>query len=361
MTTTTPFAGAPDNDSATTIDDGLAWPVDFDRPLRRRPGPGRVAGRGRRVLRGVAGRLPARDRRAGRRSRGGRTGGRHVGGLLVASVLGVGNHLGRFFREVVAALEGAQARGGLAPAVTCTRVRHERATCSAWRRLTTPRPCVRSVTRRWPRRLRRPLQRRATLRSSWIVPLAFVLAPHLVCRHVLGRAVRRHESSKVGIGRAVAASSVVPGLFAPQQIGDRRCMDGGVSGTGTHLDLIAGAGRAVVLSLTDGSGDEAMMTMPAGAAKAEFTSLRDSGTEVFSRQPEQSPREPTDGSQGDTRRRRHGQAPSGRRCGCLAFVRRLTPGRKPSMAVQVPLPPPDDLRDDVACVCGRRRSRLRVC
>ena len=34
-------------------------------------------------------------------------------------------------------------------------------------------------------------------------------------------------------------------------------MDGGVSGTGTHLDLIVGAGRAVVLSLTDGSGDEA--------------------------------------------------------------------------------------------------------
>ena len=31
-------------------------------------------------------------------------------------------------------------------------------------------------------------------------------------------------------------------------------MDGGVSGTGSHLDLLAGAGRVVVLGLTDGAG-----------------------------------------------------------------------------------------------------------
>ena len=56
------------------------------------------------------------------------------------------------------------------------------------------------------------------------------------------------------VARAVAASSAVPGLFTPQPILDRRCMDGGVSGTGTHLDLVAGARRAVVLHLTDGAG-----------------------------------------------------------------------------------------------------------
>ncbi len=67
------------------------------------------------------------------------------------------------------------------------------------------------------------------------------------------------------VARAVAASSAVPGIFAPQPIADRRCMDGGVSGTGLHLDLVAGAGRVLVLALVDGSDmTEGMMTSPAG-------------------------------------------------------------------------------------------------
>src|SRR5262249_23573069 len=61
------------------------------------------------------------------------------------------------------------------------------------------------------------------------------------------------KTAGVPVARAAAASSAVPGIFAPQSIGDRRCMDGGVSGTGTHLDLLAGCTRAVVLGLTDGS------------------------------------------------------------------------------------------------------------
>ena len=62
----------------------------------------------------------------------------------------------------------------------------------------------------------------------------------------------------------------MPGLFAPQPIGDRRCMDGGISGTGTHLDLLAGARRVVVLALTDGSEvTEPMMTTAPGATDSE--------------------------------------------------------------------------------------------
>ena len=34
--------------------------------------------------------------------------------------------------------------------------------------------------------------------------------------------------------RAAAASSTVPGLFAPQPIADRKCIDGGVSGSAAH-------------------------------------------------------------------------------------------------------------------------------
>lgn len=91
----------------------------------------------------------------------------------------------------------------------------------------------------------------------------------------------------VPVTRAVAASSAVPGLFTPQPILDRRCMDGGVSGTGTHLDLVAGAEKVVVLALSDGSGfDVGMMTAAPGSIQRELDALRESGSEVFVRIPE---------------------------------------------------------------------------
>lgn len=95
------------------------------------------------------------------------------------------------------------------------------------------------------------------------------------------------EAAHVGIARAVAASSAVPGLFAPQPIGGRRCMDGGVSGTGTHLDLLSGARRVVVLALTGGADlTEGMMTTGPGTHERELAALRASGSEVFHRHPE---------------------------------------------------------------------------
>ena len=88
------------------------------------------------------------------------------------------------------------------------------------------------------------------------------------------------------MGRAVAASSAVPGIFAPQPIGDRRCMDGGVSGTGTHLDLLAGARRVLILALTDGSEmNEGMMTSHPGSGRQELDDLVASGTDVVLRTP----------------------------------------------------------------------------
>jgi NTE family protein len=88
------------------------------------------------------------------------------------------------------------------------------------------------------------------------------------------------------VSRAVAASSAVPGVFAPQTIGDRRCMDGGVSGTGTHLDLMAGARRVLILALTDGSEmTEGMMTSHPGSGQQELEDLKNSGTEVVLRIP----------------------------------------------------------------------------
>jgi len=85
---------------------------------------------------------------------------------------------------------------------------------------------------------------------------------------------------------AVAASSALPGIFAPQLIHDRRCMDGGISGSGTHCDLVAGSRRAVVLSM---AGDEplpqAMGATPVDAMPRELAGLRASGAALFFRSP----------------------------------------------------------------------------
>ncbi len=95
------------------------------------------------------------------------------------------------------------------------------------------------------------------------------------------------KAAQTPISRAVAASSAVPGVFAPQPIGDRRCMDGGVSGTGVHLDLFAGSGRTLVLALTDGSDlVEGAMTTHPGSSERELAALQGTGTDVLLRVPE---------------------------------------------------------------------------
>jgi len=86
-------------------------------------------------------------------------------------------------------------------------------------------------------------------------------------------------ASGVPLRNAVAASASVPGLFAPQQVGDRRAMDGGVSGSGTHCDVVAGARRALVLSLHDGLAAPGSTQQPDTLA-VELDGLRSSGTDV---------------------------------------------------------------------------------
>lgn len=94
------------------------------------------------------------------------------------------------------------------------------------------------------------------------------------------------DTARVSAARAAAASSSVPGLFSPQPVGDRRCMDGGVSGTGTHGDLTVGAERVVILSLSaDAVGAEAMMTIRPDSLPREIEAIRRAGGEVFVRGP----------------------------------------------------------------------------
>jgi NTE family protein len=95
------------------------------------------------------------------------------------------------------------------------------------------------------------------------------------------------DQSGVPIAAAMAASSAVPGLFPPQPVGDRRGMDGGLAGTGTHLDVLSGAERVLVLMLSDGVDlVEGMMTMAPGAIQREVDELSASGAAVEVRTPE---------------------------------------------------------------------------
>lgn len=101
-----------------------------------------------------------------------------------------------------------------------------------------------------------------------------------------GERVVVHGGAGVPVAAAAAASSSVPGLFSPQPVLDRRCMDGGVSGSGTHCDLVAGAERVVVLALGAENPQPApTMTIKPGALWREVDELKALGSQVFVRGP----------------------------------------------------------------------------
>lgn len=97
------------------------------------------------------------------------------------------------------------------------------------------------------------------------------------------------KASGVSPSRAAAASSCVPGIFTPQPILDRKCMDGGVSWSGIHADLAAGAGHAVVLTLPklEIEGLDLGDSVAANNPEAELAELEATGTRVFHRTPEE--------------------------------------------------------------------------
>ena len=86
--------------------------------------------------------------------------------------------------------------------------------------------------------------------------------------------------------RAAAASSAVPGIFSPQRLHDRWCMDGGVSGSGTHCDLVAGSKKAFVISLgAVVESDFGTMTLSPSSFKDEMDELAKAGTVAIARGP----------------------------------------------------------------------------
>lgn len=61
-----------------------------------------------------------------------------------------------------------------------------------------------------------------------------------------------NQAAGIPIATACAASSSLPGSMGPTWLKDRLCMDGGICPTSTHCDVVAGAKRALVISLSDG-------------------------------------------------------------------------------------------------------------
>jgi NTE family protein len=81
--------------------------------------------------------------------------------------------------------------------------------------------------------------------GDWPSPAHHVIA---VDCYTGERVVIDHESG-VPIATACAASSSLPGVNGPVWIDDRYCMDGGISTSSTHSELLAGTERAVIFSM----------------------------------------------------------------------------------------------------------------
>lgn len=89
----------------------------------------------------------------------------------------------------------------------------------------------------------------------------------------------------IPINVACAASSSMAGLAGPVWMKDRLCMDGAVSQSNTHCDVVAGSKRALVISLTEG-GDSYAGTNLANAGgwlpiQDELDALEKGGTKTM--------------------------------------------------------------------------------
>lgn len=96
-----------------------------------------------------------------------------------------------------------------------------------------------------------------------------------------GERIVVYPDSGVPIREAISASMSLPGCFGPTWLDDHYCMDGGISRSGTHADLMAGARRVLVMSLSDGSPDFAQLSPFHAPIAEELDVARKSGSEVF--------------------------------------------------------------------------------
>jgi NTE family protein len=97
-------------------------------------------------------------------------------------------------------------------------------------------------------------------------------------RLVISKAVA--EKNGVPLAHAAAASSSLPGLIGPTLLGQRFCMDGGISKTWAHTDVVAGSKRALVVTLTNGYEGSLLSGIPHNIHK-EIEALEATGTKTL--------------------------------------------------------------------------------
>lgn len=79
-------------------------------------------------------------------------------------------------------------------------------------------------------------------------------------RLVVSQAAARKNN--IPLAHGAAASSSLPGVAGPTLLGQRYVMDGGICSNPSHVDLVAGSKRALIITLTDGLTGAILTTIP---------------------------------------------------------------------------------------------------
>lgn len=104
-----------------------------------------------------------------------------------------------------------------------------------------------------------------------------------------GESVIVGETSGLSLAQAAAASSSLPGVNGPTWLDDRLCMDGGVSLSSTHADVLTGAKSVLIIGMFDFKANPPQHVNPSfgiaervnpGTAQREADALRATGSTV---------------------------------------------------------------------------------
>jgi len=90
-----------------------------------------------------------------------------------------------------------------------------------------------------------------------------------------------YPDSGIPIRDAMSASSSLPGMLGPTWLADHVAMDGGISRSGTHADLMAGAKVVFVIALSNGDPQYAQLSPFHAPIEEELDVCRKSGSKVF--------------------------------------------------------------------------------
>jgi NTE family protein len=97
-------------------------------------------------------------------------------------------------------------------------------------------------------------------------------------RLIVGQAVARKNG--IPLAHGAAASSSLPGIMGPTLLGQRFCMDGGISKVWAHTDVVAGSKRALVITLTNGYEGSLLSGIPHNIYK-EIDALQATSTQAM--------------------------------------------------------------------------------